>query len=73
MGVNVFGLVGETTGLASLRGAEATRQSILLLLGFTQPTVFNCVMRSGLLRAEWIFPRNDVIFRGRGICANRAT
>ncbi len=44
---------------ASLREAEAMWQSILLLLGFTQPTVFNCEICSGLLRAEWIFTRND--------------
>ena len=54
----MLGLVGKTTSGVSLRGAEATRQSILLLLGFTQP-VFNRRIRSGLLRAEWIFSRND--------------
>ena len=55
-----LGLVVKPTGLASLRGAGATWQSIVSLLGFTQPTVFNCKIRSGLLRAELLFPRNDV-------------
>ncbi len=31
----------------------------ILLLGFTQPTVFNCEISSGLLRSEWLFSRND--------------
>ncbi len=68
-GINVFGLVGktpdlfslrgggkyigmvsETTGWASLRGAGATRQSILLLLGFTKPTVLHLQFCTFLFR-----------------------
>ena len=45
--------------MQSLPEAEATRQSSKLLLGFTQPTFFNCQICFGLLRAEWLFPRND--------------
>ena len=37
----MFGLVGETTGGVSLRGAEATRQSIQLLLDSTHLLFLN--------------------------------
>ena len=42
-------MVSEITGWASLRGVEATRQSILLLLGFTQPTVLHFSIPVGTL------------------------
>ena len=48
--------VGLLTGVPSLRGARATWQSSKLLLGFTQPTFFDCRICFGLLRATLAAP-----------------